>query len=76
MFDEGERPLIRSFVSDAIGLDRRVPRHHATVGGMVISVCSAANRLQARISISQIYLAVSLWEAKFCCFSPRQVKLC
>ena len=45
-----------------IGLDRQVPRHHATVGGMVISLCSAENRLQAQTSnfLKQVTKTISL----------------
>ena len=42
-----------------LGLDRRVPRHHATVDGMVISLCSAENRLQAPISSGLIFQGYS-----------------
>ena len=61
VFDEGERILIRSFLSSMpsdfrIGLDRQVPRHHATVRGIATSLCSAENRLQAQISNSMCFL--------------------
>ena len=69
-----------------LGLDWQVSQHHATVGGMVISLSSVENRLQAQISnfvkqvtktisLEDFFFAVSPWEANFCCFSPRQVKL-
>ena len=61
-------------------------QHHATVGGMVISLSSVENRLQAQISnfvkqvtktisLEDFFFTVSPWEANFCCFSPRLVKL-
>ena len=55
-----------------IGLDRQVPRHHArkvikrmygiSVGGMVNSLCSAENRLQAQTSnfLKQVTKTISL----------------
>ena len=39
-----------------------MPRHHATAGGMVISLFSAENRLQAQISnfLKQVTKTISL----------------
>ena len=65
-----------------LGLDRQVPRHHATVGGIVNSLCSAENRLQAQITSLRktsefrgFLVAVFPWEANFRCFSLRQMQL-